>query len=326
MKGDEITDSCLSVSEYIPGYQVLVGLHVLNILIAVPGNAITCFTIYKSPKLHKQATYLLISSVSIADLLIALLNEPLQIIVVIMVCNIKDESELLKSFWSKACSMSGFTGYLFATASVLSVAGVTMDRFVYIVFPYKYERFFTKKRAYVYLAITWVTSFAFGLGTSYFLDVMMLSKCFFGLVMSSTIVSFSANLYFYKMTLIKTQQMPTMNSAVMTGMKHQRQLSFTILLIAIAFGVLWLPHAFIELFIRVLGPPYKPAFQAGYWWTLCISSLNSSVNVLIYAKKNITLRNEILKVFRCCSSQTVPNNAFSFVDEIQISKPPPSQF
>ena len=63
---------------------ILIAINIVSLLIAAPGNIITIVVIARVRRLRKQPTYILISSVCLADALVAAITQPMYIAILML--------------------------------------------------------------------------------------------------------------------------------------------------------------------------------------------------------------------------------------------------
>ena len=281
---------CIAMQCHVTGYQIIILVHFMTMLVAIGGNGITCLTIFRRSCLQ-EATYYLVCSLSTADFLIGLVYQPSQIVYIFLLESIISRKNL--SLLVNVCYTNLFVGYFLSCASILGVVGITIDRFVYIVFPYYYVRIAKKRYASMFVALSWIISLIYAVMPFIYFNSISLRITIFVLLLSSSFIALAANIYFYRMTTkLHTSQLSGRTTA--RKAKHQRQLSFTILLLAAAFGLLWLPHGLAKM-AAAFAKKTTHTGKVFFFWTLCMTSWNSAVNVLIYARRNTVLRREVMR-------------------------------
>lgn len=145
-----------SCSDQAPPYVLpffTTGLSIFFAIVTVPGNAIVLAAVIRDPYGNLRTPFnFLVLNLAIADLSVGLIVNPLSIIYHL--------EEGIKSI-----NLPGFgieiehVAYLIAcTASVLSMASMTADRYVAIVHATKYRIYQTKKRVVITCVIIWVVS------------------------------------------------------------------------------------------------------------------------------------------------------------------------
>ena len=130
-------------------------LKALNISLALIASFVNLFVfvaILTVPNLREKASIIFILSLTFADLLIAFVDLPL-IIVVIDEVGIKDLLVHVRLEWS-IFYISWTTG----DASCLSLLVASLDRLIYVSYPFRYEGIVTGKRAFICIMLIWILS------------------------------------------------------------------------------------------------------------------------------------------------------------------------
>nr|XP_046183922.1 D(4) dopamine receptor-like isoform X1 [Oncorhynchus gorbuscha]XP_046183923.1 D(4) dopamine receptor-like isoform X1 [Oncorhynchus gorbuscha] len=134
--------------EYDYNYFALV-LGVPLILIIILGNILVCLSVLTERSL-KTATNYFIISLSVADLLLAVLVLPLYVY-----------SEFLGGIWTLSthiCDALMTMDVMLCTASILNLCAISVDRYIAVVVPLKYNRNQFSLRQLVLITATWVLS------------------------------------------------------------------------------------------------------------------------------------------------------------------------
>ena len=263
------------------------------ILVTLFGNVLVCVSFYSFPNLRTICNYFIVS-LSVADILVALLAMPFWFIVQLnnTTWPLSDELEL---FW--AC-IDIFCG----TASIMNLTAVSVDRMLAIVTPFKYPKLLTSKRALVVILCVWLysTAIAFsrlakwrGRGFLHFVSTVS-----FFLPLSLVIVMYTVIFIVVK---IQVQRIGTAG-----GKEHANEMKAakTILVVIGAFVVCWLPF-----FAIVVGHANDPNFSFPievYNMFKWMEYLNSCLNPVIYTCMNLTYRRAFKRLFtRVYLEQTV---------------------
>ncbi|KAL4659486.1 D(4) dopamine receptor-like [Arapaima gigas] len=120
------------------------------ILVIILGNVLVCLSVFTERSL-KTATNYFIVSLAVADLLLAVLVLPLYVY-----------SEFLGGIWTLntyICDALMTMDVMLCTASILNLCAISVDRFIAVVVPLKYNRNQFSLRQVVLIAATWVLSF-----------------------------------------------------------------------------------------------------------------------------------------------------------------------
>lgn len=278
-----------------PNPQSIVAAVFVAILIVVTlfGNGLVCVSFYSFPNLRVICNYFIVS-LSVADILVALLAMPFWFIV--QLNNTEwPLSQQLKLFWS---CIDIFCG----TASIMNLTAVSVDRMLAIVTPFKYPKLLTPKRALVVILVIWLYSTAIASsrlagwpGNSFLHFVSTVS---FFLPLSIVIVMYTVIFIVVK---IQVQRIGTAG-----GKDHANEMKAakTILVVIGAFVICWLPF-----FAIVVGHANNPKFSypmGVYNMFKWMEYLNSCLNPVIYTCMNRTYRRAFKRLFtRVYLEQTV---------------------
>ena len=266
------------------------------ILVTLFGNVLVCVSFYSFPNLRVICNYFIVS-LSVADILVALLAMPFWFIV--QLNNTKwPLSPQLMLFW--AC-IDIFCG----TASIMNLTAVSVDRMLAIVTPFKYPKLLTPKRALVVILLTWLYSTAIACsrlakwsGRGFFQFVSTVS---FFLPLSIVIVMYAVIFIVVKI------QVQRIGSAGGKDHANEMKAAKTILVVIGAFVVCWLPF-----FAIVVGHANDPKFSYPievYNMFKWMEYLNSCLNPVIYTCMNRTYRRAFKRLFtRVYLEQTVGTN------------------
>lgn len=162
----------------------------------IAANLLVLSSIYTNQRL-RCPTYLLILSLSAADLMVGLFILPFRIM------------ELLSYEWSREfawCKMTLSLNLFSLSASLLNLLAVSADRFLAISYSLKYGTMMTNNRIYVMITAVWLTAFTvsfsplFGVGIKPVKMYRVHHLCRYGDVMESTYMT----LFFFLMCATPT--------------------------------------------------------------------------------------------------------------------------
>ncbi|KAL4617928.1 D(4) dopamine receptor-like [Arapaima gigas] len=125
-------------------------LGVALILVIILGNVLVCLSVLTERSL-KTATNYFIVSLAVADLLLAVLVLPLYVY-----------SEFLGGIWTLnmyICDALMTMDVMLCTASILNLCAISVDRYIAVVVPLKYNRNQFSMRQLILITATWVLSF-----------------------------------------------------------------------------------------------------------------------------------------------------------------------
>ena len=267
------------------GQYYLVAIHVLSMLIAIPGNFIITYTIWKST-LWAQHSFQFLASVSLADFFVGILSQPLIIARILRSTDILLDYSTYIATWS-LCSASGF-----------GVLLLTIERFLYFQYPLKYNLIMTERRTAFVILLQWVSGVFFGIVPV----VYRRDRIWYTLTLSvlgcSNVVMV---IVYYKVRKIitKAQKVTKTKDSQHTGdMKPQKQKNnFFLFAIVMVFCGFWYP-ALIVLFIRAFYGSTHKILNTAVFWSTTLGYLNSSFNIFIYGLGNKIMKQEVLRILK----------------------------
>lgn len=265
------------------------------ILVTLFGNILVCISFYSFPNLRTICNYFIVS-LSVADILVALLAMPIWFIV-----------QLNNTIWPRVlpAELSSFwqcIDIFCGTSSIMNLTAVSVDRMLAIVTPFRYPKILTSKKAVVVILSVWMYSAAIAgsrlaqwPGRSYLHFVSTVS---FFLPLSLVIVMYTVIFVVVKIQVYRIGSAGGKEHA--TEMKAAK----TIAVVIGAFVVCWLPF-----FVIVVGHANDPKFSYPmevYNMFKWMEYLNSCLNPVIYTCMNRTYRRAFKRLFnRVYLKQTV---------------------
>ncbi|XP_045191015.2 octopamine receptor beta-2R-like [Mercenaria mercenaria] len=121
---------------------------IIIMLGAVFGNILVVIAVMKFQRLRAITNYFIVS-LAFADFLVAILVMPF---------NASIEISGKWIFGRIMCDVYNSNDVLFSTASILHLCCISMDRYIAIIHPFKYESKMTRCRVFIMIAITWISS------------------------------------------------------------------------------------------------------------------------------------------------------------------------
>ena len=269
------------------GQVAMIFIGSLVVLIAVPGNFIIILTILRSPRLRNSASFIFLLSVTMADFLVSLLAQPMFISVI-----------ATQSLHYSVCTTSVIIAFISGGSSITGILGVTLDRFVFIVYPYKYRSILTRRRAFCIIFTFWGLGITLGALHVIWYNKLLIQIAIFALIASSSIASICANMRFLAMALSRKEPDIGRRGA-RSNRKRQIQTTRLIVKISLAFGLCWMPYGIIGLVYAAMDEQNLPSSIVPAWyWSLVLGYSNSALNILIYGKNNTILLYEVKKLLR----------------------------
>lgn len=291
------------------------------IFAAIVGNTLILASLYRYTCLQTK-TNAFVLNLAIADLFLAVFAMPFT-----LVSSIKYEW----MFGKAMCQILGALNSVFCEASILTLSFVSLERFVAIVFPLKYETMITPKRVKLVIGYIWFqavfcasstfvfSEFAFlkfesictvdwGHGVAYtlvfaivFLYVPFLVTAVLYCVILQTAIKQRRRIEVIKVGEITTERCSQQREkpGAVNGFKKTKKEHKATVMIAIVVGtfcICWFPHS-VGVFC-ILDPRcnFNDSFYVVTTW---LAMLNSAMNSLIYGLMNRTFRRAFKSVLFC---------------------------
>ena len=282
----------LTISTHESFKYVLVTINILSLLIAAPGNILTCTVIAKVPTLRKEASYILIASVSLADAMVALVTQPLYISALIV-----DKTEAYCPLYHSLFAV----GWMSSFASILGINMVTIDRYLYIVYPLHYQTYMTRRRALVLASISWVSGILIGtVSLAWFSTVVLHSACLLHTTLSCLLLLVCYMCVYKKVRTSNRQQ--TKRTKSTRKECRQVQATRTVVTIVFVFFGCWAPWTLLSFLLSLKESEVGTENVTLSHHVLILQSLfltfgftSSALNVFIYTLKNQMLKKELMK-------------------------------
>ena len=275
----------------------LVANCVLNGFLSYTAIVLNIITIHALRKTSSLPLKTLLLSLSISDLGVGLLVQPLYVAFPAMEItkNSKNTDNII-AYWAvvKAYAISS---NLFAFASFFGVFAITVDRFLAIHLHLRYQELVTHKRVVAVVISFWV--FSVSIACFWHESIIVLS------VMSVVCIITTGLLYCkiyaaerHHTNQIRALQVPEQvaQNGDMANAARLRKTAVATFYVYILFLVCYLPIACAGLATMIHG---KNAFLSHLWFfTLTVVYLNSSFNPLIYSWKMRHIRQAVLDTLR----------------------------
>ena len=246
---------------------------------------IISFFLYNS---IREATGLFLVSLSVADLLVCVVFQPL----LIYRANHPAQDQLYKSVMS-------FFGYGLMLASLNGLLAVTSDRFVSIYLPFKYVYWMTERNAARIITVSWLSSIVFAsMNVTNITTYGWISNVY--TCTTLVLVSFLYSVI-YREAMRQARriaaQCPTAPSSLPNKRHPVKRATIGIAIILTTTVVCWLPMILLPVLWTSLGLTDENVFRM-FLWSVTASSLNSCVNPFLYVWQFSQFRCAIKKLFR----------------------------
>ena len=205
-------------------------------------------------------------------------------------------------------SAYNFFAFLLASASLLTITAITVDRLLSVALHLRYHELATTRRVAVLLVFLWMISIA---AAFTFISLPHQS----GIV--SVVVQWIAFLFtswsyarIYKVVRhhkiqIRCALQQTSDHSVRAGLLRQQKNAFSAFLVYVVFVVCYLPHLFVSVILLVKSS--SAAERVSHNTTIFLLFLNSSLNPILYCWRYKEIRQNVSsamhKILFCFSSR-----------------------
>jgi hypothetical protein len=297
------SDSC---SDQVPPHALsffTTALSILFALVTIPGNALVLLAVIRDPYRNLRTPFnYLVLNLAIADLSVGLIVDPLSIIYHL--------NEGINSI-----DLPGFgieiehVAYLIAcTASVLSMASMTADRYMAVVHATRYKTFQTTKRVVITCIVIWLIS------SSVTYLYFVIGDFLYRLVFANVVVIFTFCILvfsFFRINLTLKRQRARLNVQAVavvvsptpvrpphftSNMKHEVRVTKMFSIILLWYVICYLPAC---IAIYLVNFCHICSCDVIHWLRdlqLCFLLLSSAVNPYVYAWSSPRFRSAFLKI------------------------------
>ncbi|KAK3595495.1 hypothetical protein CHS0354_021592 [Potamilus streckersoni] len=325
---------------------LVITLYILVILLAVLGNVLVIWTVWRNSHMHTVTNYYIVN-LAISDLLVSTLVNPLKLLEYTGDCR-----------WQifKADELCGFLSYLlpiFVFASILTLVAISLERYYAIVHPLSAMRINSKSRTRKIIALTWLIpmivafpfvfsqSYAFTIDSEYGslsrqicndrfdeIDVLMYGTNRRGQFRKGYFLFLFFVLYLLPVIIILTTCLriacsllqPIVMENTIIGRKessrrheeNKRKVARMIIVVAFAFILSWSPQYVVSVISQLQTRSFLR--ESNFLFTMLMTHLcgfiNSCINPFIYTAMSDKFRRSFRQIARqlmcCCSSRAIP--------------------
>lgn len=247
------------------------------------GNLLIVFSVLKTPELRQRASYILIQSLAVADLLVTMIAQPILTI-----------SMALRTFSHRCIRELDITYIIVYTFSGLCsnfhLVSISIDRAISVLKPHQH-RTIMKKALRVMLCVSWGTAILFG---SLYVPVPEINYAIMASNLGSTLVMICAYASFlYKIIFSKMNSVGPVVVASSTAREKamEKRISVTLAIVIFMYTTCWVP-----VFVYYATHPKRTTIDVTFWWIRIIYLANSSMNFIIYSSRIQRFRTAYLKI------------------------------
>ncbi|KAM9633208.1 galanin receptor type 1 [Trichechus inunguis] len=279
----------------------------LIFVLGVLGNSLVITVLARSkPGKPRSTTNLFILNLSIADLAYLLFCIPFQATVYVL------------PTWVLGAFICKFTHYFFTVSmlvSIFTLVAMSVDRYVAIVHSRRSSSLRVSRNALLGVAVIWALSIAMASPVAYHQRLFLRGSgnqtfCWeqwpnqrhkkayvvctfvFGYLLPLLLICFC----YAKVLNHLHKKLKNMSKKSEASKKKTAQ---TVLVVVVVFGISWLPHHIIHLWVEFGVFPLTPASFLFRIAAHCLAYSNSSVNPIIYAFLSENFRKAYKQVFKC---------------------------
>ena len=271
---------------------------------AVVLNVLVILALRNIPSLPRKTLKTLLLSMSVSDLGVGLVAQPLNIYV--LVCNIKDLSQAYidRDHYDAIINAHRVVGNVLTYASFFSIVALSADRFLVIRLQLRYQDAVTHKRAIAGVISFWLLS-AF-LPLFRFLEWLLENKSFILFVTIQFICLIISGLFYFKIFLaLRQHAAQVQNVPVECGERieavnaaRERKAAFGVFYVYLTFVACYLPQICFNIAAKIIDIErpfleYKVNLHATN-----LLVLNSSLSPLIYCWKMRRIRQAMIDILR----------------------------
>ena len=271
---------------------------------AVVLNVLVILALRKIPSLPRKTLKTLLLSMSVSDLGVGLVAQPLQIYILVGNLNILSQSYIDRDHYEAVFKAYRVVANVLTYASFFSIVALSADRFLVMRLQLRYQDAVTHKRAITGVVSFWLLSAVLPL--SRFLEWLPGDIFFISTVTIQFISLFTAGLFYLKIFLAlrqhaaQVQDVPAeseeRNEAV--NATRERKAAFGVFYVYLALMACYLPIICFNIAENVIGPVRTSlGYKVNLYLTILLA-LNSSLSPLIYCWKMRRIRQAMINILR----------------------------
>ncbi|XP_050398276.1 dopamine receptor 1 [Patella vulgata] len=285
------------------------------IFISISGNILVCVAVFTDRKLKRNSN-LFIVSLAIADLLVAVL---------VMTFALANDIQGTWEFGAVFCKVWISADIMCSTASILNLCAISLDRFIHIKDPLRYESYMTGRRTMCFISVVWCLSLLIsfvpihlgwhqdpgdGVGPNSNEDMCIFELNPIYAIVSSAIsfyipcivmLSIYCRLYLYARKHVESMKRTTTTADRFNGGSDKKvsskvsdhKAAVTLGIIMGVFLFCWLPFFTVNLIAAFCATCIAPVVFKILTW---LGYVNSSLNPIIYSIFNQEFREAFRKI------------------------------
>ena len=271
---------------------------------AVVLNVLVILALRKIPSLPRKTLKTLLLSMSVSDLGVGLVAQPLQIYLLVSNINILSPPHILPDHYETVFNAYRVVANVLTYASVFSIVALSADRFLVIRLQLRYQDAVTHKRAIAGVISFWLLSTVLSLIR--FLEWISENKSFILFVTIQFICVIISGLFYFKIFLaLRQHAAQVQNVPVESGKRNEavnaareRKAAFSVFYDYLALVACYLPIICFNIAENVTGPVRTSLGYKVNLYVTILLALNSSLSPLIYCWKMRRIRQAMINILR----------------------------
>ena len=268
-------NSNLESESYTEVYIAGCVLNTVFSLTAFAGNFLVLGAIWSTPALHKPTNILLLG-LSLSDLAVGLLVQPLFIVVLIRYEVSREKFPVLRQGFR-------FIQAFFVSATILTLTSVSVDRCLALILHLRYVAVVTVKKTLLVLCLIWLASVVYAV--TFLVDrELHRSVLLFVIALCIVVNAFTCSTIYRicRRHQIQIQNQTLANQPEAFDMKRYRRSLITMIVLLILLIICYSPYLCMRAVANFSDFPFSPRIILMLRLSSLIVHLNSSINPLIY--------------------------------------------
>ena len=295
---------CTTTVDSKPTLKLLAAFNTVLSITATMGNILILIALQKESSLHSPAK-LLLRCLTVTDLCVGIIGQPLFSLVLIFVVN--DSKELCPPI----LGFSFLLGIIFFGVSLLTLTAVSVDRLFALLLGMRFRQIVTFRRTLAILVFFWILNVTIAVLSSWNYFVFL----WYGSVLILSCLLTSVLSYVKIYATLRRQQNVIQDLCLHGNHGHQnteqaplniaryKRTVFGTLWIQFALVCCYLPHWVVTALSTFTG--LTPSIVLGWRFTTTVVYMNSSLNPFLYCWKIKEVRQAVKDTIRqcCCLSR-----------------------
>ena len=314
-----------------PDFIVLALLSCVSGFMAIGGNAVVLFAIYRTKSLHTISNFF-IASLAAADLLVGIFLNPLLAAKAVIIFSYLNPEQLRKgSAFDKAEDFAWIQAVVATTFGLTAISG---DRYIAVNFGLRYEQLASPKRCIITTATVWLISLVFAsirlfTDEPQHLSILWLAMGIITCILPFVIITF-CYLSIFKAArqqvrkILHESSLPSISQRAWsenTKISH-RKTALTVAIVIVLFIVLWVPSLITAAVQLSLSGSNKPKdkktliiLEREVWmWVSLVAYISSASNPWVYSIRCKRFRASCKRIFKCANTFLPRNNQTFIID------------